>query len=403
MKFVFVYERFIIGGIETLIVRMHNWLNDNGHEAKVVLGEGGELVSSLPSENTLILGSSRFHALSLAMPLKKRERDFIKNADFVMAFSRPSLMVGITLMSRIKGSKILCGVFSPWTFLYNKFPNNNKLNSSFFNSNIFNYKIPDSNKIFMSLYIRNIHEDNFSRSMYDSIPWPLPIIENMYKFNYRPDNYRIVSIGRLTKFKTYNLYMIDIVKNLRLKGFNVIWDVYGDEDNSDISIKKQMIDRIDKNNMNDIINLKGAIKYEAIHDALEGAVCFLGMGTSVVNAASCGIPSVVCIAECDEALTYGFLHEHGLGSLGESILGRVPDKNVETLLIDFFRISASDKNNISVNEFNYSKQYLVDRRMTDFIKICGKANFSQGVIFSINRFFYIIFKSIMLLWNKFRG
>ncbi len=54
--------------------------------------------------------------------------------------------------------------------------------------------------------------------------WPTPIDTSVFEPAVRkPKRGKIVSVGRIDVMKQYNLYMVDVVKELRRRGHDVTW------------------------------------------------------------------------------------------------------------------------------------------------------------------------------------
>lgn len=119
---------------------------------------------------------------------------------------------------------------------------------------------------------------------------------------------RVVSIGRLTPFKTYNLVMLDVLARARDAGTPLRWEVWGEGELSPI-----MQSRIDQLNLGKLVTLKGNLRYEDMEAALSGCLAFVGSGTALVEASAAGVPAIAAIEHERSELTYGCLHDfHGL-------------------------------------------------------------------------------------------
>ena len=67
---------------------------------------------------------------------------------------------------------------------------------------------------------------------------------------------KIVAIGRLVEFKTYNFFMLNVIKKLKNRGVEAIFDVYGEGPD-----KEKISQKIKKLGLKDNIVLKGSLEY----------------------------------------------------------------------------------------------------------------------------------------------
>jgi len=194
--------------------------------------------------------------------------------------------------------------------------------------------VPAQSMLFMNEPTRAFNERLFGVSLQASQVFPLPIEDRGLR-SASPKRYKIVSIGRLTAFKTYNLYMIDIVHSLRRQGWEVSWEVYGSGE-----LEDEMRRRIAENDLADRISLHGNVEYTRMGEVLQDAYAFVGMGTALVEAAYFGIPSIPAIDLAD-AYTYGYFHQLPGHAVGER-LAEAPGVAIERLLADLFGLGEAE-------------------------------------------------------------
>jgi 1,2-diacylglycerol 3-alpha-glucosyltransferase len=118
------------------------------------------------------------------------------------------------------------------------------------------------------------------------------------------DSVRIVSIGNLYDFKTYNLHIINIIEELLPYNANITYEIYGKGSLED-KVKKLITDK----GYEKRVFLKGSIPYEQFQNILEGSFLFVGSGTALIEAAAIGIPSLTGIESTDTPITFGFLND----------------------------------------------------------------------------------------------
>lgn len=127
---------------------------------------------------------------------------------------------------------------------------------------------------------------------------------------------RLVSIGRIESgMKTYNWTFINDFCELAIK-HNLIWEIYGSGTTEDI---RCLSDAIAACSCRKVIKLCGEIPQSKIPEVLKGSFAFIGMGTALVQAASCGIPSVVAIGYHKASSCYGWFYQVPFPCVGEDL------------------------------------------------------------------------------------
>lgn len=114
------------------------------------------------------------------------------------------------------------------------------------------------------------------------------------------DTVRVVSLGRLVDFKYYHEAVIQAISVLN-NSVNIKFEyhIYGDG-----HLRNQLVAYIERTKATQFVFLHGHLKNEAIYDTLITADLFIGMGTSLMYAASLGVPSLVAIESSN--LSHGF-------------------------------------------------------------------------------------------------
>ncbi|QXH69013.1 MULTISPECIES: glycosyltransferase family 4 protein [Pseudomonas] len=114
---------------------------------------------------------------------------------------------------------------------------------------------------------------------------------------------RIVSIGRLVDFKVYNKHVIAQLSELR-KRANFEYFIYGagPEHAALISLAETC-------GVSDYVHFMGEVEYAELPSIFDGAFCFVGSGTTIIEASAAGIPSVVGIESIELPLTCGLFSD----------------------------------------------------------------------------------------------
>lgn len=293
------------GGLQTQMVRMAHWLVSHGHQVTVITISDETWGELLPESVRCIPLGARywdfryyFRARRLWQSLNVPRPDVIKtfNWELVTAWIGYQLAV-------ITGAKALAGYYMPRQYLQ-------RLEHDFYLRN-FLRNMASGARIFMSP--EQIEELEAKHGASGEL-WLLPVdLEHSLPAVRQPIWGRIVSIGRLSEMKEYNLYMIEVVAELIRRGYQVTWTVHGTG-----SYESQMRQMIRERNLDGIVVLAGAMPYEKCRQALADAYAFVGMGTSIIEASMFAVPNVLALAFDRKGLTYGPIYSVPLGSVGDT-------------------------------------------------------------------------------------
>ncbi len=313
MHFLLIYPSLdILGGIETLIVRMSQWLVGNGHKVTVLTETKASWTNLLPKEARHVALEDRFGELHYYYHAKRLWKELnIPKPDVLKSFDVGSSWVACQLAAVMGNNcKVIAGVYNPLLFKWYYSPKNlswwdaNRL----YLQNYLNH-IPASARLFCGFdQIEELEEVHHKKG----VLWPIPIDATQFTpATRRPQWGKIVSIGRLAPMKEYNFYMIDVVKELRGRGLNVTWSVYGAGD-----YEAAMREKIRANGLEHCIFMRGTVPYARFREVLEDGYIFVGMGTSILEAALFRVPNVNAIAYDQEGLTGGPVYNFPPGSIG---------------------------------------------------------------------------------------
>ncbi len=375
------------GGIETLILRFSDWLIKNGYSVDVLLiKQEGELLGKLNNDiNIFQLGYYYEFNFLTKYICNKLPID----VDVIFSFSPITTWMAL-LMRQVskKETVVFNGIYHLFDY---------QIFASKFQRRVFNSHLPDQFKLFMTISVKEEHERIIKRDISGSYIFPLPIDITKFKNLKRvPLKSKIVSMGRLTDFKTYNILLLGVIKNLIEKGFDVNYHIYGDGTEKEL-IKSEIM----RLNLINYVFLHGTIDYDRIIEIFSDAYLFVGMGTSAIEAGVSGIPTIVAIAYEKETVTHGLIHE-------------LPNFNSGELITDYPKIQLFDviKNILSLSEFEYkllckqsssilSSQYDIDVLMLDFLNYVNKLN-NSVIVFPKLRIpiFFILQQTLWHFWNK---
>ncbi|OEO24269.1 hypothetical protein AX279_20900 [Pseudomonas sp. J237] len=173
---------------------------------------------------------------------------------------------------------------------------------------------------------------------------------------------RIISIGRLTNFKTYNLWMIDVVSELVRRGVDVTYDIYGRGD-----MEGEVINRL---SLLDVpVKLKGTLNYSEFKNVAVEYDLFIGSGTAIIEASALGIPAIIGIESIAEPMTYGYFSRVPGFTYNEKGLD-LPLYEVVDMLENFVRLSLDEKLALGGEHFSKAKIFSMDACIQNFSKFC---------------------------------
>lgn len=145
---------------------------------------------------------------------------------------------------------------------------------------------------------------------------------------------RIVSIGNLHNFKTYNKHVISCMPYLLSFRPDLMYEIYGEGDcRAELELLAVSL------GVSNFVQFKGTIAYEDMGGVLRGALLFVGSGTAIVEASALGIPSVIGIESSLEPVTYGVLGDVSGFTYHEMVPGRevISIKDLILSLIEDFQ------------------------------------------------------------------
>lgn len=318
-----VYNQMNTGGIETLILRFAQYYKAKGHILNVILtAGGGALLADLErTANVRIMNT-----FPLLLNRSDLEKDpFYKTTEEVLVLCPEGNPIGLKIASLLH-VPYKVGVYHPEDY--------GMLASGFY-GRLFD-AIPDECKLFMNEDCLINHERIFGRKIQSPI-WPLPVItEKQATTEARiPEKNKIISIGRFDPFKTYNLTTIKAIANLKAKGTDLKYDLYGYG-----LLEEQMRALIKKFNLSDRVFIKGMLKYDELNATVRKAYLFVGCGTAAIEASYAGVPTIIATLETD-GLANGLFTDAIGYNIGEKS-SSLKMQTIESLIDYILGLSAED-------------------------------------------------------------
>ena len=401
MHVLLINHSLYTGGVETLIVRMANWLVRNGHGCSILLRDtfDGDLVPMLDPKVNLRVVANQWDLLVIPwLGMRVWKSWNLPKPDFIYTMEQNWSPMGLIVQDLFgaRATTVATGAYHLNQFAYEYVPKKwGKL--ALFTQDVYNRYYSDFQKIFMSEETRLGHEVFFDRKIPDGWVWPLPIEipSEETSRSRKPISRRIVTIGRLTRFKTYSWYMVPILYALRQKYPEVQWHVYGFG-----QCERELVDAVWKDAIRDgLIVFHGPISYHDISSAFAEAEVFIGMGTTLLEAAAAGTPSIPALVDDDLALSWGFIEKMPYFTVGETIPGMDPPAKVSDLIEQLFQSSPREKEEIITAGRDYVSAYSIDVLMERLLFHAKEMNCGTklSVRFKIR---YLFIRSLKLIRNS---
>lgn len=210
------------------------------------------------------------------------------------------LILGVRLADGTGPFRLSVGVYHQNEFLYRD-------HRSFFATRVraLFVSMPRANILFFNESSRDNYVDHFA----DDTLLASPILPIGIELDHHPlertfAGERILSIGNLVAFKTYNRHMIATVARLKERFPRITYEIYGtgptEADLRALATKLGVADRV---------KFHGLLDYERLREVVAGCDLFVGSGTALIEAAAAGRPALVGIEAIEEPETYGFLSD----------------------------------------------------------------------------------------------
>ena len=312
---IFIANALPLNGGSTFLIRVCRELNKRGVKASVlvlfdnvdqlILNELQECACIVFLSDFLRCSPKTFHKnqLSTFSPLNYKKLfeyfDEYDNSLHVMG------VFGLLFVERLK--KYKTNILKATVGIYHQ--------NEFAFKNVDYYFANQSKKIFKSLNERQIifyneisrdgYERFFDKDFSNSPVLPIGIT--------LPDqggvgslvSSRIVSIGQLYNFKTYNKHVINCMPGLLKVNGNITYEIYGDG-----AERKALEDLASSLGLLDSsVFFMGEIAYKEIPIVLSDAAVFVGSGTAIIEASALGIPSIIGVESIKLPLTYGYFSD----------------------------------------------------------------------------------------------
>ncbi|NVZ68391.1 glycosyltransferase family 4 protein [Pseudomonas costantinii] len=203
---------------------------------------------------------------------------------------------------------------------------------------------------------------------------------------------RIVSIGRLVDFKVYNKHVITQLSELR-KRANFEYFIYGAGPEH-----AALTSLAEAYGVSDYVHFMGEVAYAELPRIFDGAFCFVGSGTTIIEASAAGIPSVVGIESIESPLTCGLFSDVSGYSYNEESATTVRI-GIRDTIEKLHSMSPEQYSEVSDKHRQKAKIFDIVETSKKFVKLSSRTPVFD---ISMNRWVAILsfFKSVIVLGSK---
>jgi glycosyltransferase involved in cell wall biosynthesis len=376
MKICIFNQHLKIGGVETFLISLIKELTIKNIDVDLILLE---IDFNKPFYDEILQTGA-----NVLFYDQSREEKIEKYYDCVLVTNPETLVTASYLIGQRKliAKSLLVGVYQTKMFCLEK----NILNiHNKIAQNIFFHKISSKNIIYGNDACKKTHE-KFKKINSDSTVIPL-IVDNkkfpLRKFFQHTQKVNICSVGRLEKFKSYNIHMIDSIKKLASLGIDVHWNIYGDGE-----LRGLMLQKAKQENVDHLISMHGSISYSELPRIYESATVFVGSGLSMMEAAASGVPTIPAIEYSEAALSFGFVCDIPGISFFEPSLN-FPDISVENLISQLSILNQSQYDELSKKCHMKIEPFFSNNIATQYIDCFLKA---ENHVPKISKKIYLLYK-----------
>ncbi len=393
-NFLFILGGLNLGGVETYIVRLSKELNKKNINVKILLLHDSfnkELINEVEKyanvyffknlvnfniSNKIIKKIIFFFSLD-----RKKTLLSLGKIDVIHSTSSETISLANALLNFYPNAKITSGVYHSKEYIWN---------SNFYfrriEKDLFTH-FSESNILSCNEFSISLLKEHYG--LKEEIPL-IPIgIKSLNCIYYNVNSKKIVSIGRLVKFKTYNEHIIRILDKLSDElNMNLEYHIYGYGNN------EKYLKKISKDVKSKVF-FHGVLDYSKFSEVLEDAILFVGSGTAIIEASSLGIPSIIGIESNLKSQTYGFFSDLKSYSYNEDNLNI--EKYTYFKVIKNFFLN-SKKRQYSNFHKEKSKEFLIENTSEHFIKYSLESK--NALPFKYNIFRYNLSYLIWHILNK---
>lgn len=384
-----IYGALGMGGVETFFVRIAKERHRKGKITKILLQypekSNKELLEEIKKYAEVFIYEDIFYTPKIAKyfkllsPTKKYTlTSFFENVDQIHTFHGDDTLLGYKLSNLAnKSLPISVGFYHYIYYLWGgeNIPYNEKINRKFVLSYLPKELLMMFSKDNIELYKKYANVDLSKASTFS-----IGVIDKKSEFT--PVNeintIRLCAIGRLVEFKTYNLYMIDVIEKVISSGVKIEFDIYGTG-----PLRNKMQELITVKGLDKYIRLKGNLDYSKFDETVSSYDIFIGTGTAIVQATALGVPSITAIDNLYDPKSYGYFSEVYNRQYGRKGLD-IDLVDIYTMIKNYSKFTLEEKNNLRKKHIACVDRFIIENSVKSI-------DYLKGVEMPRERFEYSLF------------
>jgi len=381
MNILFVRNYPTVDGVFTLLLRLSKQFKLDGHTPYYIdFGNKTDFDHEI-SETFILLSIVDINA-----------QKNLPHIDILFPFADGELLywcINYLKNGLFRNAKMVFGVYHPRAYFASSYIGSTpdtRLHKLIF------HKMPANNILFMNEIVKREHENYFNTRFENSPIIPLPVtLSNKIRDLTQINRKKIVSIGRLEYSKRYIIPMIDVIKELHKKGHDFEFYIYGHG-----QLNQIVENYIAEKKVGHLVFLMWKLNHEDIYNVMKDAFLFVGMGTSIIEVSSIGVPSLQAIDSEKRPVTYGFFSNLSGFSIGEIKLD-LPLVQMRTSIIELFAKNQFEYEKICKAHIERANTFNIDEVVKDYYNFILNAlpNFNL----SISKYKLFLYKIIRQIYK----
>lgn len=386
---IFTYTNFILGGAETLILRMSEWFMNNNTKVYIICNSIDDLLKNEYEEKNLKIYISNKKKDILSLIFKKE----LDKKIIVVNFFFEEYLNCEQLRKKHQFYNFFYVVHPHRTIVGKKLPNHISNVCKRIYKKMFIQMYEKENIIYMDEECIKIMEDYYSLNLpkaYKNIV-RLPIKVQDVKTPSKNKKFNILTISRFDfPFKGYILGLIEDFAFLAKQNPEIILTIIGDGKDKDKVIKK--IEELDKN-IQKKIYLIGNVPYSELNTSFASASVYIGMGTTLLDASNMKLPVIPVLGYTYQNFSSGFFYKmpNFLGTDFNNY-NSIAIKSLD-LIKDIISMDNNQYQNLCEKNYKeFCKVYNIDKIMPLFLANSTTSPPPKVIVYKIIRFLEIIKK-----------
>jgi glycosyltransferase involved in cell wall biosynthesis len=382
MKILLVYgNMYSLGGIQTWLARMTASLSASGHEVGLLTRPDGQPWDSTRAMLDRVAEHASIHYTGRHWFRPPGSgAGSLGNPDVVFACNLEALLLGAQVQERIApAAKLVAGVFHPREYCW-KVPLRRRRFSQHLAERLVR-ALPLENFVFATDGMARQTGECLGRDFGSSPVLPLPIdTERLRPAPGRAvDRTKIASVARLAPYYTHHEQMIGVIRELRDGGHDFTYHAYGEGPE-----RERLEAEARRQGVADAVVFHGSIAYERFPEAVGDAFAYIGLGTALIEAAACGVPSLVAIDSHRGPDTYGLIQDTTGNDIGGFVPGH-PEQRIAERLLWLAGLDEEEYGRAGAGSRTRAEEFGLDRLVPHFLEFLAGARSCSMPISALER------------------